>query len=503
MRLTAEGNLGIGITHPQARLDVDGMIRVSQGIRFPDGTTQYSAASKTLGAKSTGPDQMPSGKHQFQIEAVTQNHIAKFTDNAGTLGDSGITETAGGLLGIGTSSPDSLLNIQGTVPSLLGHMSVIRTTGSNNGFGLLMDATGSGNNSLGLAVGGSPKASFAWDNSRNFLGFVNFNYSANDFSLRVNADGSLTYHDGASSAERFRVTAGGNVGIGSSNPLAALDVRGNLLLDNNFNPILYTSSLTLERNRYLQLINSPSFPSASGLKAGGVLVSDSYAYANPGKNDLIVKGNVGIGTANPTIAKLQVNDTSVGTAVYGNSTIATGVFGQASTALFGGVEGDNSATSGIGVIGKANAASSVGVQGRSDNGVGVNGISANGFAMRADGNTYQQRDKGGWVKAMVYLNRDGTIARCYNGLTASSSGNCGFTPTKGILGYYYVDFGFEVDDRFIVATSQWDEAATAASISLTFSGNQVEFEIHYISCGLGCSKTVGDLTDAPLFIIVF
>ena len=44
MRLTAEGNLGIGIAHPQARLDVDGLIRTSQGIVFPDGTIQTTAA---------------------------------------------------------------------------------------------------------------------------------------------------------------------------------------------------------------------------------------------------------------------------------------------------------------------------------------------------------------------------------------------------------------------------------------------------------------------------
>src|SRR5262249_4958071 len=56
MRLTTEGNLGIGITHPTARLDVDGLIKSSQGIVFPDGTIQYSASSKTLGARSTKPD---------------------------------------------------------------------------------------------------------------------------------------------------------------------------------------------------------------------------------------------------------------------------------------------------------------------------------------------------------------------------------------------------------------------------------------------------------------
>src|SRR5204862_1626960 len=104
MRLTAEGNVGIGITNPQVRLDVDGVIRASQGIVFPDGTTQYSAASKTLGPKSTGADQTPGGKHKFQIETGgtgTQGRIAKWIDNSGTLGDTGVTESNGSVV-VGT-----------------------------------------------------------------------------------------------------------------------------------------------------------------------------------------------------------------------------------------------------------------------------------------------------------------------------------------------------------------------------------------------------------------
>ena len=66
----------------------------------------------------------------------------------------------------------------------------------------------------------------------------------------------------------------------------------------------------------------------------------------------------------------------------------------------------------------------MGVYGQNDNGTAVNGVSANGFAMRADGNAYQQRDKGGWVKALAYINADGNIIRCYNALTGSSVG-CG------------------------------------------------------------------------------
>src|SRR5262249_20249432 len=95
MRLTAEGNVGIGISHPQVRLDVDGLMRASQGIVFPDGTVQYSAASKTLGAKSGRFGQAGDIKSDNQVEspaATTQNFIAKFMNNAGALEDSVIFE---------------------------------------------------------------------------------------------------------------------------------------------------------------------------------------------------------------------------------------------------------------------------------------------------------------------------------------------------------------------------------------------------------------------------
>ena len=63
--------------------------------------------------------------------------------------------------------------------------------------------------------------------------------------------------------------------------------------------VIYLFSLFTLNINILFLINSPTSQSASGLKAGGILVADSYSYANPGKNDLIVKGSVGIGTATP------------------------------------------------------------------------------------------------------------------------------------------------------------------------------------------------------------
>jgi hypothetical protein len=44
MHLTADGKLGIGTSKPQAPLDVNGIIRTSRGIEFPDGTILTSAA---------------------------------------------------------------------------------------------------------------------------------------------------------------------------------------------------------------------------------------------------------------------------------------------------------------------------------------------------------------------------------------------------------------------------------------------------------------------------
>ncbi len=100
----------------------------------------------------------------------------------------------------------------------------------------------------------------------------------------------------------------GNVGIGTNDPQQKLDIRGNIVLESGGSPVIYTGIGSSALDRYLQIINATQAASAAGLKVGGVLIADTYSYANPGKNDLIVKGKVGIGTASPT-KTLEVNGT--------------------------------------------------------------------------------------------------------------------------------------------------------------------------------------------------
>jgi hypothetical protein len=84
MRLTEEGNLGIGTDNPQAKLEVAGAIRTSKGIEFDNGTDGTSVTKLTTTA--TGGLQQTLADGTVVPDATgtgTQNKLAKWTDNVG------------------------------------------------------------------------------------------------------------------------------------------------------------------------------------------------------------------------------------------------------------------------------------------------------------------------------------------------------------------------------------------------------------------------------------
>jgi len=173
-------------------------------------------------------------------------------------------------------------------------------------------------------------------------------------------------------------------------------------------------------------------------------------------------------------------------AVNGNSTAGNGVQG---------ISGANSAS---GVYGQNNS-SGYGVAGRSANGTGVLGDSSAGWAFNASGNATQSRNKGGFVKAMAYVDPGVTphIVRCFNSQLPASqatSGTCGITYSSTQAGVYTMDFGFQVSDRFMLAQIQSGAIGSDAVLNTTSDPSQ---ETVYTT------NYLGNTSARAFYIVVF
>jgi hypothetical protein len=162
-----------------------------------------------------------------------------------------------------------------------------------------------------------------------------------------------------------------------------------------------------------------------------------------------------------------------GIGVYGTSSSGHGVFGDTQGAIAYGVVGINEATGGIGVFGTA----------------------PKGIGFYTDGNVQQARTMGGWVKAMVLFSpyNGGGIALCFNSTlsgAAATTPPCGFNYHIFGVGDYMIDFGFQVDDRFLSATPTISfntigvcTDAIGLTCNNTLTLNQVEIYSTQPTCG--------------------
>ncbi|HVF31072.1 MAG TPA: hypothetical protein VNA22_08880, partial [Pyrinomonadaceae bacterium] len=133
-------------------------------------------------------------------------------------------------------------------------------------------------------------------------------------------------------------------------------------------------------------------------------------------------------------------------------------------------------------------------------GYGVYGKGTTGFAVYAEGNAAQSRDKGGLIKAMVYVNGDGAILRCYNGQTGAFTGNCGFTASHPFAGTYQINFGFQVSDRFYAATVQSGHPTASINFEIGDSVNSLSIRTFQIRDATDIST---GLSDRPFMLIVY
>ncbi|HJU54240.1 MAG TPA: hypothetical protein VJ715_06705 [Pyrinomonadaceae bacterium] len=245
MRLTEDGKLGIGTKKPQATLDVNGTVRASKGIAFPDGTVLTSATGRAqkMNAPKGQPEPLISG-------SGTTGRLTKWTDGPnGTLGDSVVTESSSNI-GIGTGAPTSKLTVVGAIqigatsgagvnptlinPNTLANFAQVRFypasgTNVNTSFAVVPRGAGQTNNRAQFSILNTD--SVADPSNVEFATFrargTDFVFGSGKTGEGVNrplmlAAGFLT--DNVTNDKQLVLATNGRVGVGTDSPGAKLTV---------------------------------------------------------------------------------------------------------------------------------------------------------------------------------------------------------------------------------------------------------------------------------------
>jgi hypothetical protein len=185
----------------------------------------------------------------------------------------------------------------------------------------------------------------------------------------------------------------------------------------------------------------------------------------------------------------------------GISTTGNGVLGQGNIGVWGqstgtngvsdGVHGVTASAGGSGVAG-VNNAGGVGVYGTG--GTGVFGTGSN-YGFVTDSNVQQARTAGGWIKAMVEVDENSSINRCFNSTltgAAATTPPCGIDLEHPESGTYNFNFNFEVDDRFYTTQILLD---STLALAIYRNGANTLQVLSYFA--------VGDLEDGEYQLIVY
>jgi hypothetical protein len=222
MRITPEGLVGIGTDKPETALDVAGTIRARGGIQFDDGTVLKSA-SGVFNVDNRKSDAADSSLSPDASGVGTQNRIAKWGDNTGTLVNSSLSEDVAGNIGIGTTTPGGVFDLQHSSSTDI----LQRFWNTGNGGAKLRYVAGKGNVSqLQLTDADEWLMSIAGNNT------IGMQFRVRDINS-VNSEASLD------SSARMTILRNGNVGVGTTAPTNKLEVAGNLKLSGAGNGLIF------------------------------------------------------------------------------------------------------------------------------------------------------------------------------------------------------------------------------------------------------------------------
>ena len=263
MRLTNDGNVGIGTSSPGAKLEVNGQIKITGG---------SPGTGKVLTSNASGLASWETPSGSGIGGSGTDNYLPKFT-SATTLGNSVVYEEAGNI-GIGTATPNSKLEVEG------GNIFV------DQGFITIWA------NNHGLRMREASNTDYRWQ-------------------LGMDGDGNFRvdqYGNGwASIGNRFAVSQDGSVGIGTTSPTHILHIvdehgDGEIKLEGASTKFIMIDTNEDDASR-IQI-------GPEGRKGLAFFVGCNPATGTQGLEALYMQedGNVGLGTTIPE-EKLDVNGT--------------------------------------------------------------------------------------------------------------------------------------------------------------------------------------------------
>jgi hypothetical protein len=286
MRITSLGNIGIGTTAPETSLHVEK--NVSGGMGADLVLTNKAGATNAAVAIDFGVDNSTAadGAGNGQIKVLNINSVNNAADmlfstwNGSAFGERMRIQN-GGNIGIGTTAPLALLDV--------------------NGVGA-------------VALGAVATPSFAF---------------RTDLNTGMWSSGADTINFSTNGTERVRIDSTGNIGIGTTSALALLDVNG-------------VGAVALGA------VSTPSFAFRTDLNTGmWSSGADTINFSTNGTERFRVDntGNIGVGTTNPDLrltvsGDIRVGEKGVYTGVganYGKGLVFSGANG-----LISGHSGDNS-----------------------------------------------------------------------------------------------------------------------------------------------------------------
>jgi hypothetical protein len=256
----------------------------------------------------------------FRVESDTVDHAL-------------FVQGSDGFVGIGTSSPVDLLHVKGTT-SLVGDYQIVAEGGTGGyGAGISFQSPLTGG-SLAEMARITADGEAAWD------------------TTAANQDAGLRFYtalDGTV-AERVRVTAAGNVGIGTASPTAPLDVFGNNAVarfnsvDANGNYILFASNAVAKA----YIGNGNQIISGGSANDWGLRAENNLLFASGGGTERMridTSGNLLVGM---TSSSYLAADSGV--QLYGYGGARFGADGTAARNLISFVNGTDGTPAEVGLI---------------------------------------------------------------------------------------------------------------------------------------------------------